>query len=130
MKTTLLKKTILLAVFCLSSAMGEDLIFTRGMFNGRGWINLDPVGKTLIVTGLVDGMIIGEAKYISDLVPGSMTVTETVGVLDQFYAQPANRPVPIGCALRWVTSVARGDTPAQLERTAALLRKDASEPSK
>jgi hypothetical protein len=122
------KKTMLLAVFCLSSAMAtESLYQTGGVYNGRGWLADTVMEKLNYIYGMSDVARNFKCESISDLWPGSEKATymEIVQIVDQFYADASNRAVPVLYALGWVKMKLRGDTPAALEKFAASLRRTA-----
>jgi len=119
------KKTMLLAVFCLSSAMGEDLVYSLGMLNGRGWVSAGHEGKLMYVRALNDVFVTFKCDESTDFWPDNdkITIGEIADVIDQFFADAANRSVPILGALSWAKQKMSGADAAALESLAATLRK-------
>ena len=126
---------MLLAVFCLSSAIAQKPSgFTDGHLNGRVWVNpgMTNALKTMYLQGVSE--VFGSFNLNkSDTatfwpVHSDRSIGEISQVIDQFYSDAANRGVPVLLSLGWVWLKFAGASPARLGEIAAELRKEAALP--
>lgn len=114
---------------------------TGTMANGRFWVSMPFQVKIMYVTAVFDTARYLDARTSGKRTPdadsefntifiGSMTTGETAKELDQFFSEPANAPVPVIMAIRWVSAKARGADHEELERIENFSRRVASEAAK
>lgn len=92
---------------------GRSQATEGGLLNGHDWAVLPKGVKTMWIGGYVQGVETAQRYNKGNdcgplpkmqLLPPSMTVSEVVALLDIFYKEPENGPIPVFSAI-WATSM-------------------------
>lgn len=102
---------LLMFVFLVVAAFGEaGGVEVAMQTTGNLWLTLAPKEKTILVVGVIDGMIVASYAEAARLGPGSgsevftrMAITRELAQivlrLDAFFSEPENRECNVGIAL-------------------------------
>ena len=90
---------------------------TRGICNGRWWLNASVERRFGYLRGLVDGMNVSdvERKVIPLTFPEALTWGEVMKAITIFFGDPLNGPIPIPAALQVVKLKAEGADTSRVE---------------
>ena len=130
---------ILITIFLLITAqnvLSEDGFSTRmpdtgkPFLNGRYWEKLPEIGKTMFLSGILDGVYFttrfisqeNRKEFVHDVVC-SLKVGEISVLMDEFYKDKYNVNLPIIIAYSIVVDKANGATPEEIEKNISLQRK-------
>ena|ERR1700735_4826560 len=109
---------------------------TDGLHNGRFWLATPQNYKGVYVSGFMDSLVLcrvadlsaekkpddNQSSLIASMLTSTATIGESVESLDNFYSEPANRPIPIAFAMNWVQMKRNGTSEAVLKEYETKLR--------
>lgn len=126
-------KTFLAAILFLLAARSPGR--SQALINGNYWAVLPKDAKTMWVGGYMQGVVAAQQNNKGNdcglppkmqLLPPSLTVDEVVALLDVFYKEPENEPIPVYAAIWAKAMLMRGvedkDVKAWLDSVRSALK--------
>ena len=111
----LLASLLLLAWSCCARIPENQT--TVGFLNWRYWVDHDESAKLYFLTGYAEAFLNAGKQQLPDPLltfPKAIPYGDVSTGLDQFYAAPENRVLPIGEAIWFFTKKVNGEDPARL----------------
>jgi hypothetical protein len=125
-KRWVIAAAVAMALLCAGACLAQDssLYRTDSSMNGRYWKLMDEGHKVIYIVGFTEGMQLEATlnNQHSSLGLKGYIVSDFVGVIEQFYADPANIRVPIIDAWMWMQLKLTGATEEQLKSAAEGFR--------
>jgi hypothetical protein len=133
-------KLATLLLFLAASAFGAaDQLHSAYIYNGRSWRDHNYTEKLAYLTGMQDGFNAAggkscvkatnmdsctkAAQQIKDSVFGNLNFAEAIEGVDDFYRDPASVLIPVPEAMECFQLKLNGETPEQLSKYVAVLRR-------
>jgi hypothetical protein len=104
--------------------------FTSDLSTGYFWNDLTQTEKNIYVRGALETLIMGISNGANTPLPAGGTFNGFRDGLNQFYAEPANEPVPVNFAIDYIRLRANGINEEELEKKLIRARAVATEAAK